>query len=214
MCAVAVAGAGMLAGCGQDQGDPIPQRSARTIVQRLNEVERRIDAGNACNDIREDSLPALKREVRRLPRRVDKDVRTTLHDGLGRLTELVEAECVEPREPGPEPDPEPEPEPEPQIQVPTTPEPEPYYPETPQVPDGGGGDGGDDGGGDDGGGDGGGDDGGGAGGGGGDAGGAGAGAEGGGNSGYVPGAGSPGVDSDAAGEGIAARPATRGTREA
>ncbi len=119
VAAVAVTGVGMIAGCGEDEGDPIPARSARTIVERLNEVERRIDAGNACNDIREDSLPALEREVRRLPKRVDEEVRTTLDDGLGRLAELVEAECVEPPESDPEPEPvadpvrEPEQEPEP-----------------------------------------------------------------------------------------------------
>ncbi|HEV2773230.1 MAG TPA: hypothetical protein VGV57_10470 [Thermoleophilaceae bacterium] len=209
--AVAVAGMGMLAGCGEDQGEPIPARSARNIVKRLDEVERRIDAQNACNDIREDSLPALRREVARLPKRTDEDVRTTLEDGLGRLAELVEAECVEPRERDPAPEPEPEPEPEPQIQIPTTPEPQPEpqpdYQDTPQTPDGGGGGGGDD----DGGGDGGGGNGGGDGDGGTDGGGRndGGGDGGGGDSGFVPGNGSPGVDSDAAAEGTAARPATR-----
>ena len=217
LVSVAVAGAGMLAGCGEEEGEPIPTRSARTIVKRLDEVERRIDAGNACNDIREDSLPALRREVARLSKRTDEDVRTTLEDGIGRLAELVEAECVEPRERDPEPEPEPEPEPQPEIEIPTTPEPQPEpvpdYPDIPQTPDGGGGGGGgDDGGGDggggnDGGGGDGGNDGGGGEGGGGDGGG---GADGRGESGFVPGNGSPAVDSDAAAEGTAARPATRG----
>jgi hypothetical protein len=211
---VAVAALAVLAGCGQAEGQPIPARSAQKIVKRLDEVQRRIDAQNACDDIREDSLPALEREIGRLPKRTDEDVRTTLEDGLGRLTELVEAECEEPPAPEREPEPEPVPEPDPVPEVPTTPEPdpEPTYPDTPQIPDGGSdGDGGNDGGGgDDGGG--GNDDGRGDGSSGG--GGSGRGDEGDGDTGrgagLAPGDGSPGVDSDAAAEGAVARPVTRG----
>jgi hypothetical protein len=155
---LAAAALGLAAGCGGEEAAPIPTRSARDIVTRLDEVERRV-AADACNDVRQDSLPALEREVGELPERVDPAIRSTLEDGLGRLEELVQAECEEPaEEPAPEPDPAPEPTPQPETPIEPEPTPEPQLPEptvpdTPQVPDGGGGDGG--GGGGDGGGDGG-----------------------------------------------------------
>ena len=90
-----------VAGCGEDEGRPIPTRAARDIVAGLDEVERRVDSRD-CNDVRDDSLPAVRQEIEDLPASVDADVRTTLEDGLGRLDELVEAECVEPPEPAPE----------------------------------------------------------------------------------------------------------------
>ena len=153
---VALALAGMAVaglGCGADEGRPIPARSAKDIVARLDEVERRVDA-RACNDVREDSLPAIQQEIDDLPSNVDADVRSTLADGLGRLDELIEAECVEPpkpapQEPTPEPEPEPQPDPIPTPEPEPEPEPEPTEPDPPPEPDpgGGGGGGGDDGGG-------------------------------------------------------------------
>ncbi len=149
LAGIAVAGVG----CGGEEGRPIPARSAQDIVARLDEVERRVDA-RECKDVREESLPAIEREIDDLPSNVDADVRTTLADGLGRLDELIEAECVEPPKPAPlEPTPEPEPEPQPDP-IPTPepepePAPEPAEPDPPPEPDpgGGGGGGGDDGGG-------------------------------------------------------------------
>ena len=117
-------------GCGGEEARPIPTRTARDIVARLDEVSRRVDA-SACNDLRDDSLPALRREVKGLPSNVDGDVRTTLEDGLGRLEELVQAECDEP-------DPTPTQTPDSSPQIDTTPEPstqpdstEPSQPQTP-----------------------------------------------------------------------------------
>ncbi len=138
------------AGCGEDEGRPIPTRTAREIVAGLDEVERRVDARD-CNDVRDDSLPAVRKEIEGLPANVDADVRRTLEDGLGRLDELVKAECVEPPEPQvdptpkpePKPEPEPTPEPTPAPEPEPTPEPEPKpEPEPtpePTPPDGGGG---------------------------------------------------------------------------
>jgi hypothetical protein len=123
---LSVASVVVAAGCGGDEGRPIPASTARDIVARLDEVERRV-AANACNDVRSDSLPALEQQVAGLPGGVDPNVRSTLENGLGRLRELVEAECVEPQtqppvdtipdiapaEPEPTPTPEPQPEPQP-----------------------------------------------------------------------------------------------------
>jgi hypothetical protein len=151
---LAVGVALVVAACGQDEGRPIPATAARDIVARLDEVERRV-AANACNDVRSDSLPALEQQVAGLPKGVDPNVRSTLENGLGRLTELVEAECVEPQtqppvdttpdiapaEPETTPTPEPQPDPDPQPQPDPDPQPQPDG-------DGGGGsDGGSDGGG-------------------------------------------------------------------
>ncbi len=126
------------AGCGQEaEGRPIPTRTARDIVARLDEVQRRVDA-SACNDVRDDSLPALQQEIDGLPRSVDEDVRTTLEDGLGRLEELVQAECDEPSEATPA---ESTPTPDPEPQIDPTPSPEPdttTEPSTPTTPDTGG----------------------------------------------------------------------------
>jgi len=114
LAGIAVTGAG----CGQDEGRPIPTGAARDLVARFDEVKRRVDA-RACNDVREDSLPAIQKEIDGLPANVDKDVRSTLEDGVGRLKELIEADCVEPPKAAPqetttpEPDPEPTPTPEP-----------------------------------------------------------------------------------------------------
>jgi hypothetical protein len=160
--ALAAGALSVVAGCGKEEGRPIPASAANDIIARLDEVERRV-AANACNDVRQDSLPALEQEIANLPARVDANVRSTLENGLGRLTELVEAECVEPQTQPPaetvpdvapaEPEPTPSPEPQPE------PQPEPDDVPTP-TPDGdggngngGGGGGGSDGGGSDGGGD-------------------------------------------------------------
>ena len=138
LAGIAVTGAG----CGQDEGRPIPTGAARDLVARFDEVKRRVDA-RACNDVREDSLPAIQKEIDGLPANVDKDVRSTLEDGVGRLKELIEADCVEPpkaapqetttpepdpqpqEDPTPTPDPEPEPTPEPDPEPTPTPEPDP-----------------------------------------------------------------------------------------
>jgi hypothetical protein len=138
-------------GCGEDEGRPIPAGQARDIVARLDEVERRVDA-RACNDVRDDSLPAIQQSLDDLPSNVDQDVRSTLEDGVGRLTELIEAECVEPPAPVQEETTTPEPDPEPQSDPTPTPDPEPDpAPKPDPAPDSGGS--GSDGGGDSGGGD-------------------------------------------------------------
>jgi hypothetical protein len=161
------AAAALAAGCGESEGRPIPSGGAQDIVAALEDVQQGVDA-SACTNVRQSSLPQLQDEVDDLPSSVDRDVRTTLEDGVGRLEELVRAECQEPAEPAPttpEPDVTPEPDPQPEPTPEPDPTPQPTEPDGTTPPDGGGtgdggtgngngsgGGGGDDGGGDDGGG--------------------------------------------------------------
>jgi hypothetical protein len=134
--ALAAVALGLLASCGgQDQGRPIPAATARDIAARLDEVGRRVDA-EACNDIREDSLPALRRQVDGLPERVDDQVKTTLDDGIGHLEELVDSECRQrTRRRRSRSTPTVTPTPQPQTPTQTQPQQTPTQPQTPQQPD-------------------------------------------------------------------------------
>ncbi len=116
---------------------------------RLDEVQRRFDSGTdennpgACEDIEEDSFPAIQDLVRDLPDSVDPEVQDTLEDGLARLRELTQEGCsdVEPTEtetteettpPRPRPRP---PRPRPPRPRPRPPRPRPpRQPTTPQDP--------------------------------------------------------------------------------
>ena len=116
-----------LAGCGgseEPEGEPIPRGAVSELERRLDEVQDRYDAGvqegiaGACNDIENDSYPAIDATVAGLPQNVDPEVRQALADSIGRLKELT-SDCVdrareqEPVNTAPEPPPLPEPEPEP-----------------------------------------------------------------------------------------------------
>jgi hypothetical protein len=151
--------AAAIAGCGSDdeQGGPIPQQAAADLQSRLDEVERRMDAGGgACADIANDSAPAVSSIVESLPQKVDPDVRQALQDGFDRLFTLTGEQCDvdkgQETEQEPEPPPQTETETVPQTEtetVPTvpetTPETTPTTPEEPPieptVPDEGGDDG-------------------------------------------------------------------------
>ena len=159
--AAAVAAAAVLVlapGCGGNDRSLIPASSARDLLAHMDEIETRVD-NRACTSVRNSSLPALRREVDGLPKRVDPAVRTTLDDGLGRLEELVRTEC-RPRLRTTTREPTVTPTPEPQTTTPTQPQDTTpnTQPETPSTPDQGtgggdsGGGGGDDGSGNDGGG--------------------------------------------------------------
>jgi hypothetical protein len=100
---VALLGASLLAaGCGSDEEKPepsIPAASVQEIEVRLDEVQRRFDSGTdennpgACEDLEEDTFPAIQDLVRGLPDSVDAEVRSTLEDGLARLRELTQEGC-------------------------------------------------------------------------------------------------------------------------
>jgi hypothetical protein len=93
-----VLAAGLAAGCGSDdeEGAPIPAGAAQQLESRLAEIERRFDfAGGACNDILDDSQPAVADIIYSLPDDVDPDIRDSLEQSFVRLFELTEQECDE-----------------------------------------------------------------------------------------------------------------------
>jgi hypothetical protein len=108
--------AAALAACGSDdeqKGDPIPQQAAADLDARLDEVERRMEAGGgACADIQNDTKPAVDQIVASLPAGVDPDVRDALQESVDRLFDLSEQECDEEKGQETETAPPPEPEPE------------------------------------------------------------------------------------------------------
>jgi hypothetical protein len=86
-----------LAACGSDdekKGDPIPQQAAADIEARLSEVERRMNAGGgACDDIQNDTKPAVDQIVASLPSGVDPDVRDALQQSVDHLFDLADEQC-------------------------------------------------------------------------------------------------------------------------
>jgi hypothetical protein len=127
--------ASLTAGCGSDdepEGAPIPQQAATDLESRLDEVQRRMDAGGgACADIQNDTKPAVNSIVSSLPAGVDADVRDALQESFDRLFQLSEQDCDE--QAGQETAPEPEPEPLPETETDTT-ETVPPPEETEEVP--------------------------------------------------------------------------------
>jgi len=83
------------AGCGGEEGPQIPRDEARSIVRRLQEADRRLSQDPpVCNDLSEDTIPALEDQAANLPEETDADVRETVQDGIGHLRSLIEAECA------------------------------------------------------------------------------------------------------------------------
>lgn len=84
------------AGCGSDEEtEPsIPPETAQVLKARLDEVQRRFDVGGgACNDIANDSQPAVQSILASLPSSVDADVRSALDQSSDRLFELTAEQC-------------------------------------------------------------------------------------------------------------------------
>ena len=84
------------AGCGPDEETKpsIPADQAAALEARLNEVQRRFDVGGgACDDITNDSQPAVESILASLPSSVDSDVRSALNDSFDRLFELTAEDC-------------------------------------------------------------------------------------------------------------------------
>jgi hypothetical protein len=92
--------AGLAAGCGSDddgqEGEPIPPQAAADLQSRLDEVERRMEAGGgACADIQNDTLPAIQSTIDSLPDDVDAELRDALVRSFERLFELTQEQCDE-----------------------------------------------------------------------------------------------------------------------
>jgi hypothetical protein len=147
-----------VAGCGsseEQQGEKLPAASVSELSKRLEEVERRYRVGvedgkqGACDDIENDSFPAIERLLADLPQDVDPDLRDAVERSFTRLRELIRGECadVKPPETETETTPEPEPVPIPQETAPPEPPPEEQVPTVEEKPkkDKGGGQGNDNG---------------------------------------------------------------------
>ena len=83
-------------GCGADEEPKpsIPANSAQELQARLDEVQRRFDAGGgACGDIVNDSQPAVESILASLPSSVDADVRGAVDESFDRLFELSAEQC-------------------------------------------------------------------------------------------------------------------------
>jgi hypothetical protein len=130
--AMAVCLASLAAGCGEEDGNPIPASYREQLESRLTEAENRLENGSegACSDILDDTEPAVSGVLASLPNNVDADTRQRLDDGFDRLWELVTRECEQLQqeqtetETTPEPPPPPPPETDTET-TPTTPEPPP-----------------------------------------------------------------------------------------
>jgi hypothetical protein len=84
------------AGCGADEETKpsIPAEDAQALEARLDEVQRRFDAGGgACGDIVNDSQPAVESILASLPSSVDADVRGAVAESFDRLFELSAEQC-------------------------------------------------------------------------------------------------------------------------
>ena len=84
------------AGCGADEETKpsIPPASAQSLDARLAEVQRRFEVGGgACDDITNDSQPAVESILTSLPSSVDSEVRSALTDSFDRLFELTAEQC-------------------------------------------------------------------------------------------------------------------------
>jgi hypothetical protein len=84
------------AGCGADEETKpsIPADYAQALEARLDEVQRRFDAGGgACGDIINDTQPAVQSILASLPQSVDADVRSAVTDSFDRLFELSAEQC-------------------------------------------------------------------------------------------------------------------------
>jgi hypothetical protein len=102
------------AGCGDDEGSPIPAATATELNAELDGVQARIDNGSAgaCRDILEGSRgPNLERVnelIDGMPDDVDPDVRSALEESFDRLWELVQQDCDDKAQQEEESQPEPE----------------------------------------------------------------------------------------------------------
>jgi len=91
-----VVAAAVGAGCGADQETKpsIPPETAQALEARLSEVERRFAVGDgACDDIINDSQPAVESILASMPSSVERDVRDALNQSFDRLFELTAEQC-------------------------------------------------------------------------------------------------------------------------
>ncbi|MDQ3647694.1 MAG: hypothetical protein M3433_03760 [Actinomycetota bacterium] len=92
LCLLALA----LAACGgDDPGEGVPSSTAQSLLAELGAVERRLDQGSvgACEDVLNQSVPAIQRRLDSLPGATDPQLRSALDDSFATLRTLSEQEC-------------------------------------------------------------------------------------------------------------------------
>jgi len=95
-CVLAVAGCGS---SDEPEGEKLPQSTVSQLNVRLDEIQRRFDAAQqdnlpgACDDIQNDSFPAVKRLIDGLPEDVDGQLRDATEESFARLQQLVDDGC-------------------------------------------------------------------------------------------------------------------------
>jgi hypothetical protein len=90
-----------LAACGgDDQGEGIPQGTASELLSELSAVEKRLDQGSvgACEDVIDESTPAIQKKLDSLPENTDAELRTALDESFTNLRTLTEQTCDERRQ--------------------------------------------------------------------------------------------------------------------
>ena len=91
----------VLAACGgEDKGQGIPQGTASELLSELSAVEKRLDQGSvgACEDVIDESAPAIQKKLDSLPENTDAELRTALEESFTNLRTLTEQTCDERRQ--------------------------------------------------------------------------------------------------------------------
>jgi hypothetical protein len=86
------------AGCGRDEGKPIPRNQARLLVIGLTTAQRQADSGS-CGTLLKTTIPALEARAQKISTRVGTDVRQTIRDGISHLRDLAQQDCSQPQTP-------------------------------------------------------------------------------------------------------------------
>jgi hypothetical protein len=129
LLALALAAAGLTAGCGQDDPGLIPEDRATALVETVDQIRA------ACDD--EDVAAArtahdeATAQVNELPRRVDEQLRQNLQDWLAQIERRLDRDCEEQAAETPTPTPTETETPTPTPTVTETPTPTPTVTETP-----------------------------------------------------------------------------------
>ena len=90
-----------LAACGgDDKGQGIPQGTSSELLSELAAVENRLDQGSvgACEDVIDESIPAIQKKLDSLPEKTDAELRTALEESVTNLRTLSEQTCDERRQ--------------------------------------------------------------------------------------------------------------------
>jgi hypothetical protein len=85
--------------CGGDSsGRPLPRATASELRSGLDRVKQNVDAGDC--QAAADSALELEQQTADLPSRIDRELRTALQRGVGRLNDLVREQCQAPIDEG------------------------------------------------------------------------------------------------------------------